>query len=140
MNANELRIGNWIIEYGIDYVMDNKIIDRDDKQFIIVDCHVIKELQYETENSVLYAPIPLTPEILEKCGFEKVDDGISPFYKLIISKTEVISIEDDWSLGLNAKNEKSTQGYATNANICQYLHQLQNLYYALTGQELTYQP
>lgn len=134
IQASELRIGNWV-------KTNTQIVGTNSPEFgkitqIYMDGFSV-DYHYPSK---WYEPIPLTPEILEKCGFEKVDDGISPFYKLIISKTEVISIEDDWSLGLNAKNEKSTQGYATNANICQHLHQLQNIYYALTGEELNYQP
>jgi len=81
-------------------------------------------------------PIKLTNEILLKLGFKVEDDRISPFWKLVINRTEVISIEDDWSFGLNAANETSKQGYAGHPDLCKYLHQLQNLYYSLTGKEL----
>lgn len=118
VKANELRIGNWVLSNGV-------------------------EIQIALDNIKWHPtmiPIPLTPEILEKCGFTLENDNISKYWKLVINRTEVISIEDDGSVGLNAENESSKQGYATYPDICKYLHQLQNLIFSLTGKELQYTP
>jgi hypothetical protein len=60
-------------------------------------------------------PIELTPEILEKCGVIK--DGQLTF-------------------GYLFDKEKGLFYYNTPTVIVKYLHQLQNLYFALTGKEL----
>jgi hypothetical protein len=71
----------------------------------------------------LYSPIPLTPEILEKCGFEKDQDGI---YRLLNClywlDNGVLQISLDYAPLFNAP--------------CKYLHQLQNLIFCLLGEEL----
>lgn len=80
-------------------------------------------------------PIPLTPEILEKCGIVEVYDGAVDFPKgiaYVFYKNaygfhlykRVVSNEYRWDMG------------STSVRI-DYLHQLQNLYYALTQNELT---
>lgn len=83
-------------------------------------------------------PIPISPSVLVACGFILTDDKISKFWKLVIDRTAVISIEDDWSFGLNAENETSSQGFASPPDLCKYLHQLQNLYFSLTNTEIVY--
>lgn len=69
-----------------------------------------------------YAPIELTEEILLKCGFEEKNsilekDGIRLF-----------KIRDLYFRG----------NFPIKADV-RYLHQLQNLYFALTGEELNVQ-
>lgn len=75
-------------------------------------------------------PIPLTPEILEKCGFEKYDYYPDcECYK--VGNYFVSMSEDIWlhqSIG-------KKQAVILRENMS-YLHQLQNLYYALTNTEL----
>lgn len=67
-------------------------------------------------------PISLTPEILEKCGFEK--------------DSEVIFKHDDTMVYSGSGFiDYYHFGHPIKKNI-NYLHQLQNLYYALTGTEL----
>lgn len=67
-------------------------------------------------------PIPLTPEILEKCGFEKYDEE-----------------NDRWVLsgfGSYHMAEKSFYFGTTSLKI-EFLHELQNLHYTLKKEELT---
>jgi hypothetical protein len=71
-------------------------------------------------------PIPLTPEWLERRGFK---DGWLEFNggcQLTVHKdgTAVVS---GW--------DSATSGQSVEVP-CEYLHQLQNLYFALTGEEL----
>lgn len=78
-------------------------------------------------------PIPLTPEWLERCGFKKGSSYIGIGYHWDgpndISIVEQNIDKDDtyrlygseWTIGKDFK----------------FLHQLQNLYHALTGEELT---
>lgn len=78
-------------------------------------------------------PIPLSGEILEKCGFEQSIENnfiLNDFRVWIDPQTKRVFIfcnrkilDDSVSLRLEKK----------------YLHQLQNLYYDLTGEELNVQ-
>ena len=122
MDVKELRIGNWVYfkfkDTGFGNVMicanDFKVMDRistDD-----IDTH--------------YNPISLTEEWLLKFGFKKQWTISGNLYSIKLSKgfISIYSFEDD-SYKLDC------------ANLCisafKYIHQLQNLYFALTGQELT---
>jgi len=69
--------------------------------------------------------IPLTPEILEKCGFAKLPNCFDCERFHIAKEDEA----DYWWCFFN-KN-------GAFINKIKYLHQLQNLYFALTGEELT---
>lgn len=133
IQAKELRIRNWIAipESGIQAVV--KTIDE--KRFAI---HIDNIDLSPGENVFEYSsaePIQLTPEILKKCGFEKTDDV---FHLLKIKGMGVIQWGDDGSIGVGDSDDKFL--FASNKNVCKYLHQLQNLYFALTGEELTYNP
>lgn len=113
VKANELRIGNWIF--------DRTFSDFGSPSLkpIQVDANLIKTI--DLEGGKYHRNIPLTPEILEQCGFEKCScNGY---------KHELIH------LGMNDKKIL----YYKSAPL-KYLHQLQNLAYALRGEELVYQP
>lgn len=75
MESRELRIGNFIYKFGIDYVGDNPIVDRYDREIIKVDLSVLANIiNYDGTTNFYYTePIPLTEEILLKCGFRKLD-------------------------------------------------------------------
>lgn len=72
-------------------------------------------------------PIPLTEELLLKCGFEKCNYG---------NNKEFISYKMDWFNCRLAVGVLSIMGYNNRHQDIKYLHQLQNLYFALTGKEL----
>jgi hypothetical protein len=67
-------------------------------------------------------PIPLTPEILEKCGFQRATIG--GYYK---------DFED---ITVRLFQEEGFYSLEYIGTKIQYLHQLQNLYFALTSEEL----
>jgi len=110
IQANELRIGNWYNQFG---------------NFHQVTPTVIESLSIAPETQLWFRPIPLTPDILEKCGFEKnpiVGQSKKYWYKL----------------GELSYNESHEGWWFRGPFIdIQFLHQLQNLYFALTGTELT---
>jgi hypothetical protein len=112
MEANELRIGNWIndIMGGFCQITADDIAN------------------WEAINA---QPIPLTPEILEKSGFQwEVSD-----HKPQCEKNGVLFfLYEDGSIGVGGW-VYSDYIEIGNAN-ARYLHQLQNLYFALTGEEL----
>jgi len=120
MKANELRIDNWVISKDGRHIQMNRIM-----------LGVVP----------LLSPIPLTPEVLEKCGFVPNAIGQLAIEVLgIDTHLELITINDGYCyVNLNQVNEfGNSQNVAINR--IQYLHQLQNLYFALTGEELIYKP
>jgi hypothetical protein len=130
MNANELRIGNYVnLEYGGIY----EVININSEGFDYVDLRkpTFKAVGRFDINSI--KPIPLTEEWLLKCGFEKIIFGFSTFYDLYFNPRFVLRfymipneldlIQDDRKLSFKASHVL-------------YVHQLQNLYFALSGKEL----
>lgn len=114
IKARELRIGNAVnVPHGmvfIDKFIDNGVhfTDGCGGNFASLD------------------PIPLTPEILERCGFfETSTDG-----EFIYNERGIIKININ-TIGLVSFNV----GEIIFSTV-HYLHQLQNLYFALTGKEL----
>lgn len=130
MKASELRIGNWVhnsinsTDFQIDFFAGREwctnVCEFDSEEFD----SKIKDLQ----------PIPLTEEWLIKFGFKKRDMLSSILFDMKNPR---------FSIYLNPPIDKSNKwnilGIEKNVNI-QYVHQLQNLYFALTGEELTLKP
>jgi len=83
-----------------------------------------KQGNYIKARYELIKGIPLTAEWLERCGFMKADDD-SPWFR--DKDFNEVYLQGDT---LNWDYEGKT--IAT----CKYLHQLQSLYFALTGTEL----
>lgn len=107
IQASELRLGNAVYKY----------FERKEIVFI-------KGIH---EGEMAFEPIPLTSEILEACGFEK--EGITSmsligfpcYFKIDKNNVECYGIH--W-IGKIIQID------------CKYLHELQNLYFALTGTQL----
>lgn len=108
IQANELRIGNWVYQN-----------QRND--FVRIDGGDIWNIQSNIITEKDIKPIPLTPEILEKAGFKESLISKDYIYKgfMMLHKTE---------------------GYMCSPfdfmKKVTYVHELQNLYFALTGEEL----
>jgi len=124
MKATELRIGNWVSWTG------------KERQILIND---IVEHQ-KMANRSLVEPIPLTEEWLDRLGFEKNENRTAdPQYDYW--KKDCLGWNLTWTNGnlewqiLKRDLEKE---YRPELNI-KYVHQLQNLYHSLTGEELTKQ-
>lgn len=132
IKANELRIGNWILDAGGNYIKitAQRIADIDNKL-------------------VISKPIHLTEELLLKCGFEKITKRESYYKKGSIWGIGVddtmICLDPDWreqpSFHCGIEYTDSEIPHDENiqynfAHDIKYLHQLQNLYFALTNQEL----
>ena len=112
MEANELRIGNWLKMQGVDKPYQVFIIDT-------------------TETKILTksTPIPLTEEWLVSFGFEIKTGGLSyNKNKLSIYLGDTILSGDEGRTYFNS--------WAILEHSPKHVHQLQNLYYALTGEEL----
>ena len=119
MKAKELRISNYVENDIGDFIL----IDRDTLPFIVtkwIKCH---------------HSIPLTEEWLVKFGFvkDKKHDNCCD-----------LELENDFYLqgvGYGKRNIKYevilTDSNDNELTLVKHVHQLQNLYFALTGEELT---
>jgi hypothetical protein len=115
IKENEIRIGNWVI--------DNT---REKSRYIKLDSNEVYEL-IGTGNWDYIEPIPLTPEILEKAGFE--EDKLHECY--VIKQFGCGVAIEFFDNEINLVGHKSAEDLP-----CKYVHQLQNLIYSLTGEEL----
>ena len=75
-------------------------------------------------------PIPLTEEWLLKFGFSKRDDNYELLVDELNLEVSLIDFIENWSVYLSGPFGM------VNTKKINYLHQLQNLYFALTGTEL----
>ena len=117
MKANDLRLGNWIKIISLDVETQVKGIELEDKFYSI-------DTQYQFHGWMKNVePIPLTEEWLMKFGFKKhkTDDRYITFAKANININDGIV---------------NLVGYPNFLNHIKHVHQLQNIYHALTGKEL----
>lgn len=127
IKANELRLDNWVFELGVDYIHEHPVPDHEDKTPVMVDLIVMNNIINHdgTTRMPCYDPIPITPEILEKAGFVRE------------SGAYIIQLDDS---GNHLSFVKNDNGFVCLShmlnNVLKYLHQLQNLYFALCGSEL----
>jgi hypothetical protein len=116
MKASELRIGNWVNNNPRDGVIT---VFSNDKCVIRhkagIDRAFIEKLE----------PIPLTEEWLLKFGFKKNDNNQ---FILMEGSVDILFNKD--------LNGWTCDGINFSINMTEYVHQLQNLYFALTGEEL----
>lgn len=124
MTANELRIGNYVYFKHCDYDINIPRKINYTKNPNIVGLEGIFQNQIEYNNII---GIPLSKELLLKCGFYTSDWDDNTSFRLQISDyyTLVVNLEfDTYELGdLDIRK-------------IYYLHELQNLYFVLTGKEL----
>jgi hypothetical protein len=121
MKATELRIGN-LVEYKNQYINVSGIgpfgIQSEGKEYLIIAKFSTPDIQ----------PIPLTEKWLLKFGFEDDRDnlmilrkGVFEFYFDKVDK-DGISLYEKWDGNFLCNVE--------------YVHEFQNLYFVLTGEEL----
>jgi hypothetical protein len=124
IDPKELRIGNFLK-------------CRDDKAHgeVLEICYIGKD-GAATINGWSYkewSAIPLTAELLEKAGFEFLESPDPPYEVYAHSKVDQFEVwnfnDEHWILDMADQNGIDMSHF-------KYLHQLQNLFFALTGQEL----
>ena len=134
MQANELRVGNWVNDES--GTIPYQIRPQDFLPLAL------------PENEGKAKPIMITAEILRKAGFTKYQwmDGYfikTKFGDLMIQFLThrvylyFTNVGGD-SQGMNMRGKRYVGNINTTQNIT-YLHQRQNLYFALTGEELNIQ-
>ena len=131
MKATELRLGN-LIEYKIEDKLDER---KEWWETNIVDIYDLQHM-VEFPKSEVFRPILLTEKWLKDLGFEFTEDELGYFFQWKLKhKKEHIEFglyvpgeEDEW------RYKFYCGGWNGPLN---YVHQLQNIYFALTGEELT---
>jgi len=129
IQENELRKNNWFY-----FPFHNQYIQI--LGYALMETDNTTKVQFKTNGLVILEPISvlnpiaLTPEILEKCGFKirptggyckKISNNFE-FYILTLGNMDEFYLLQFDSAGIMCP--------------CKYLHQLQNLYLTLTGEEL----
>jgi len=124
IQANELRIGN-LLNY--DTAEGDVIIKA-------TDFNVIHWASEDPKGfNLVHTPIPLTEEWLVKLGANNPNPFlIDKYWVLFLSNEEKPSL----LLILNGISRICKNGICGYEVKCEYVHELQNLYFALTGKEL----
>jgi hypothetical protein len=145
MRANELRIGNLV------KINNDLLPEMNGETFIVLGLNERHDYEFPESTGVVslrhtlsirvlnqfdqfIEPIPLTVEWLMKFGFNKVIDHWIGFesYHYENKNGWIYLIEEGFEIELNILKERHNLG-----RTYKYVHQLQNLYFALTGEELT---
>lgn len=129
IRCEELRIGNLVLFHPMKKI--KRICSVKEIKLDRV-CVLDKGLDLVLSKTEIQ-PIPLTPEILIRCGFEKwsennfFHEGFVDYWKLLYHEHN-----NEWEVYYAP--DKSCSGQ--DISVINHLHQLQNLYYSLTNTEL----
>ena len=133
LQANELRIGNWVKYEGQDVLVME--LYRNDLELGYFSDSIGFNRKYTEIN-----PIPLTEEWLERLGFKhnysETEDGevCVDNYSISLGKYSNLTIEKDFSFGVDSKDFEDLICFENDYILS--VHRLQNIYFALTGKEL----
>jgi hypothetical protein len=124
ITAQDVRVGNWLKSHLTG-------------EYVKVDWLVIKHLLDGNIQSVyqpsipVYEPVVLTPEILERAGFIQIAEIKNTFFRGLYSlRKEKVLDNPAWEFYIHYGG-----GFMRLSDI-DYLHQLQNLFFALCGTEI----
>jgi hypothetical protein len=130
LRINDLRIGNIVLH----------ITNEGDAKQAIIAWHHLRWLTDDPNKfSLHYKPIPLTEDVLIKLSFKKVANSEKWEQDGIVWGKEYLQLNKWYKNAYDAYfmipgfNPASV---SFNSRPIKYVHQLQNLYYSLTGEEL----
>lgn len=115
IQANEIRVGNLI---------------KSGRIIVPVDARTIFDIW---DSSKKYDPIELTPDLLLKAGFRRNDGG----FGRVCFNIGTNPVTSDWVMTVVYNSIENYFFYLNAYHSIKYLHQLQNLFFCLTGEELT---
>jgi len=122
IKANQLRIGNAVCDpIGLDKMVSIEVLQN-------------------IRKGLKYTGIPISPDILEKCGLKK------ELFEM--SGCEVWHVPNTlWRVARSYRDENEYKLWherisppTWNLKTLAYLHELQNIIYALTGNEIKFNP
>lgn len=139
IEAHDLRIGNWVSFKGL---WNGKVREISEVIVLIQGNKGVFPVD-------VFSPIPLTPELLMECGFEadakvsaitgetillgiykQINDTLRLHYDDTVDKLFLINIPKE-----SPEKDFYVDSIALPREV-KYLHQLQNAFHVLTGQEL----
>ena len=132
VEVRELRIGNFILHDDkiceVCAIYSNGLMDISP-----IDSYIVKE-----RNNILIEPIPITEELLSRCGFEKREIvNVDTEHQYIYHHKEFGFISCNFAYCINDTNDYSEYDNVLELSLpLKHLHQLQNIYFDLTGKEL----
>ena len=133
MNANELRVGNWV-EANSPMMQVKEITEH--TVGLYMPGSEADPFLYDIEE---IRPIKLSPEILEKCGFElNRNNELSIEINDIASHLELMSGTGGFYYPSFTQTPQGDEERTVYFNRINSLHQIQNLYFSLCGEELNY--
>lgn len=126
MKANELRIGNIVFEP----------LNENNNAFKVFEIYHEKDYdKINYHNALNFEPVPLTKEWIEKTSFIK--DGENYWFGWETHYLELMIVTDIWyPLIAQVPEFSSEDEQRVCLNAIQYVHELQNLFFTLTGVEL----
>ena len=129
MNVKELRIGNLVYCLGVKEVVAIQHNNVDGRYRLRVSEIGCKEYHYCPVEALELEPIPLKEDWLIKLGFECLTNSVEERFR----KGDFNWYSSLGSVVIELDNGISSYDLHTD---CKYVHQLQNLYFALLGEEL----
>lgn len=123
IQPNELRLGNWVKDTFNDVIV--KVVGIQLENAVCEWGHLKGEYKCNYE---YLKPIPLTKKMLAKCGFSEYEFEDDIF----LHDEEDVCVEKRGKVYYPYSFDNSN----TIGNPIRYLHQLQNIFFALTGKEL----
>lgn len=122
MKAHELMIGNWV-----EIIQPKKGIYT-----------TIQPSSFSVNIEKRYKPIPLTEQWLIDFGFQKYH---AFEYRWVTGGLQLIETNEFWYPAVFSHPEMSHEDdQCVSLNRIQYVHELQNLFYCLTGKQLNKKP
>jgi len=126
IESRELRIGNWVLD-------ETRLL------FIKVTGKMISKID---DKKLTVLPISLTPEILLECGFQK-KESIEKGLLWVVYLDKMDTFFYDFDSGFLYKINEYTNNIINELHFrgvelarVDYLHDLQNIHFAITGEEL----
>lgn len=133
MKASELRIGNYLVFSPKPGKAINqrfvKVIEINEKDFIVLDKGLRLSFNYESEN---ITPAAITDVILETAAFKK-DNEFDHLFRFGQFDIEFCYGAWHWTVDDRGDNE------GTKPRVVEYVHQLQNILFCISGEELKFQ-
>lgn len=152
IKVNELRIGNLVKYTGApypSYPLQDGIVTVEQ---VLADGVNLSQGDLTMYESALLEGIPLTPEWLERCGFtygstmERGESEETVAWGIQISNSNYLEYQIVNGVSAQTKESRSWPEWRIVGEFCMnrldfwndivHIHQLQNLYFALTGEEL----
>jgi len=124
LDLQQFRIGNLIQSDGEVFAIDS--VSRNPDNSVVISAGALHVYPAGLELDLV---IPLTPEWLERAGFKitQVYEQVNEWF------LKPLSIQTDYDIYMVTR-------IGVDDLELKYVHQLQNLYFALTGQELVFNP